>query len=285
MTLEINGEVDNQGIRCLKSLMSDGLVESAWYGEETLSTNTSAIEDLRRGSMRADQLPRIYVADSQTGGRGRQGRTWISDKQNLAFTVAVRTAPSESSWLGLQSIAVGVAIAEAIEHEFAPVKAKLKWPNDVWIDGGKFGGILIERISSVADCMVVGVGLNVGSAPLSDELASDGLAPEDLSHRVGARSLANCLGRVVNKWDVLDAVVRRLTDVRDELQNDPSAVIMSFRQRCLLTDKKISFQLGGETRTGICKGIDELGQLMVERGGQSYEIASGEASLVRIQPR
>lgn len=271
MTLETIGAVDKSGVRCLQTLIADGLVQSAWYGEEAESTNTSAIDELRRGLIDADQIPRIYLADLQTGGRGRQGRPWISDKQNLAFTVAFRIAPSETSCLGLQSIAVGVAIAEAVEHEFAPIKTKLKWPNDIWIDGGKFGGILIERVTSAADCMVIGVGLNVSNAP---PLAK-------VSHTASAKSLAQCLGRITSKWEVLDAVVRRLIGIQYDLKQDNQSVIESFRQRCLLTNKPISYQYAGTNQSGLCQGINDSGALLVQQGLETKAITSGEAKLVR----
>ncbi|KAA1259374.1 Bifunctional ligase/repressor BirA [Rubripirellula obstinata] len=273
VTVEINGQVDARGVRCLESLVGDRQIKTAWYGEELQSTNTRAVDDLRRGVIDGQHLPRIYLTDLQTGGRGRQGRTWISDKQNLAFSIAFPIAPSLASNLGLQSIAVGVAIAEAIEHEFAPIKTKLKWPNDVWIDGGKFGGILIERVSSVADCMVVGVGLNVSSAPPAEEI----------SHGAAAKSLANCLGRMVSKWEVLDAVARRLIDIQVDLEQDAQSVIQSFRQRCLLTNKTISYQHDGTKQSGLCEGIDDSGGLLVQQGAEIRTITSGEATLVRVQ--
>ena len=272
MTLEIDGGVDDQGIHCLKSLISDGLFESAWYGQETPSTNTCAVADLRCGTTKPEELPRIYLADNQTAGRGRQGRTWVSDEQNLAFSMVLYEEPLHPFNVGWQSIAVGVAIAEAIEHEFSPIKTKLKWPNDIWIDGGKFGGVLIERVSTMPDCIVVGVGLNIAAAPTREEI----------ENAVPAKSLASCLGRPVVKWQVLDAIVRRIMAVQNDLKNDPSLILSSFRQRCLLTGNEISFQSGGETKTGICEGIGHSGELMVKQGDKVRAITSGEASLIRV---
>ncbi|MDC8770372.1 biotin--[acetyl-CoA-carboxylase] ligase [Paucibacter sp. hw8] len=110
-----------------------------------------------------DMQPCLLVAEHQTHGRGRLGRAWLSAPgSSLTFSLALNLAPAD--WSGL-SLAVGCAIAEALEPSqsanHAP-RLTLKWPNDIWLDGRKLGGILIETVTAGEGRMaVIGVGLNI----------------------------------------------------------------------------------------------------------------------------
>src|SRR3954453_23557127 len=107
----------------------------------------------------------VVVAEHQTAGRGRLDRSWVSpSRAGLTFSVSLRprAVPNlQWSWLPLL---VGVAVAESTE-EMSGVDVRLKWPNDVLVDGRKLGGILVERHGPTA---VVGVGVNVTTT--QDEL-------------------------------------------------------------------------------------------------------------------
>lgn len=123
---------------------------------------SAALQDMVLPGRRAsDTQPCLLVAEHQTVGRGRMGRNWqAAPGASLTFSLALALAPTD--WSGL-SLAVGVALAEALD----PVPAGrprigLKWPNDLWLDERKLGGILIETVSVGPQRMaVVGVGLNV----------------------------------------------------------------------------------------------------------------------------
>ena len=123
---------------------------------------SAALQDMVLPGRRAsDTQPCLLVAEHQTVGRGRMGRNWqAAPGASLTFSLALALAPAD--WSGL-SLAVGVALAEALD----PVPAGrprigLKWPNDLWLDERKLGGILIETVSVGPQRMaVVGVGLNV----------------------------------------------------------------------------------------------------------------------------
>src|SRR5680860_284177 len=120
------------------------------------STNTEA----RRLAGAGAGSGTLVTSDGQTGGRGRQGRPWTSPAGALAYSVVLRRPVEVPSTLPLQ---VGVAVCEAVES-FGVERAEVKWPNDVWIDGRKVAGILVEARPQDG-WAVIGIGLNVVVAP------------------------------------------------------------------------------------------------------------------------
>lgn len=286
MNLQTHGDVDPDGIRTLQTLIADEVLRSAVYYHAAGSTNSLALDDLRAthepsiDSEIQKLQPRLYLADVQSAGRGRLGRTWISDVRNLAFSLSLEQSPKHSSHAGLSSIAAGVAIAEAIEHEFAPLKTQLKWPNDLWIQRRKCVGILIEKVSTSPETIVIGVGINVGAAPSPIDLHSD----SETQTRCDAICLAEALGRPIGKWQVLDAVIRRMTEVHNSIKKFSDLPVDSFRQRCVLTGQAITFCQQGHQQSGLCAGITNSGALLVKLAGRELELTGGEASLVRVQP-
>jgi BirA family transcriptional regulator, biotin operon repressor / biotin---[acetyl-CoA-carboxylase] ligase len=150
------------------------------------STNTQLLQRLRGaqgaalqdmvlpGRRASDTQPCLLVAEHQTVGRGRMGRSWqAAPGASLTFSLALPLAPVD--WSGL-SLAVGVALAEALDH--APAGSPhigLKWPNDLWLDQRKLGGVLIETVSIGSQRMaVIGIGLNV--RPMEVAAVSSGYA-------------------------------------------------------------------------------------------------------------
>lgn len=120
------------------------------------STNSELIRRARAGLT----SPTLLVAEAQTGGRGRMGRVWQSEPGQpgsmLAFSVGMRLAPPD--WSGL-SLAVGLAVANSLHPEI-----RIKWPNDLWWQGRKLAGILVETAgagNTGSRFVVIGVGINV----------------------------------------------------------------------------------------------------------------------------
>lgn len=105
------------------------------------------------------------LADSQTGGRGTNGRTWVATDGNLFLTCAIPMKQIPMSKITLLPLGVGVTIAECLEP-YCSIRPTLKWPNDVLIDGRKIAGTLIENYrSGLTDYWLVGIGINVLTHP------------------------------------------------------------------------------------------------------------------------
>jgi BirA family biotin operon repressor/biotin-[acetyl-CoA-carboxylase] ligase len=142
---------------------------------ELLESTTSTLDVAHR--LAADGAPAgtLVIANEQTAGRGRGGKSWRS-APGAGLWLTLIDRPAESSGLGVLSLRVGLAAAEALDR-FAPEPIRLKWPNDLYIDRGKLGGILVEARwrEQAVEWVAIGLGVNV-KAPDKVETAA-GLEP------------------------------------------------------------------------------------------------------------
>ena len=156
------------------------------YFQEIPSTMDEAARLAEQGAEEGT----VVVAENQTAGRGRQGRTWVSRGGNLYFSIIFRPAPDV---LPLISMLAGVAAARAIRRVTA-LDPRLKWPNDVMLHGKKVAGILVESVvrGDRADYAVLGIGINVsldtGSAGEISALAISLDAAVGPPRRAGGRA-------------------------------------------------------------------------------------------------
>ena len=197
----------------------------------------------------------VVTAEEQVAGRGRQGRSWTAPAgKALLYSAIVR--PLEQRHLVLP-LAAPLAVAEAAE-EVADVSCTIKWPNDVWIEGRKCAGVLIEARPQDG-WAVIGVGLNVSIEP--DEF------PEEL------RGTATSLDADTTVNGALEALNDSLT--RWTLA-DPPEVLAAFRERDALRGREITWDGGN----GTAEGIDERGNLLVATGsGEQMSLGAGEVHL------
>jgi BirA family transcriptional regulator, biotin operon repressor / biotin---[acetyl-CoA-carboxylase] ligase len=155
---------------------------------EVLPEIDSSNSELMRRARSGQHEATLLVAERQTAGRGRQGRVWQSQAgDSLTFSVSLALSPQD--WSGL-SLAVGLSLAESLHPD-----VRLKWPNDLWFEDRKLGGILVEAASMGGRSqVVVGVGLNIRPRP------SEGLstAPAALSELLPGCSAADVLARVAH---------------------------------------------------------------------------------------
>jgi BirA family biotin operon repressor/biotin-[acetyl-CoA-carboxylase] ligase len=188
---------------------------SVWYVAETGSTNADLLS--------RPELPdrTVLVAGHQTAGRGRLDRTWEAPPDaNLLTSIVFHDVPDQPGDL---TRAVGIAAVDAVSA-VAGVEARLKWPNDVLLDGRKLAGILAQRAASGE--VVVGIGLNVGWAPDGAAQLGPDVKPLDVLtellralHAPGAeiadryRALLDTLGRRVRVELAAGDIVGRAVDV------------------------------------------------------------------------
>jgi BirA family biotin operon repressor/biotin-[acetyl-CoA-carboxylase] ligase len=214
----------------------------------------------------------IVVADEQTAGRGRRGRTWLSPSgRNLYMSVAVvpSVAASDAWRIGL---ATALAVADACET-IAPVG--LKWPNDVVAagDGRKLGGLLIETIAE-GDRLrgaVLGIGINVNwrRAEMPVELRAD------------ATSLADLAGADVDREELLSRVVDGLAAEIDAVEAGVSP-LERYRARCSTLGSAVSVETGEGLVTGTAIDLDATGALVIEDAeGRRHVLSGGEVRRVR----
>lgn len=218
------------------------------------STNTLAKQLAEQGAPHGTTI----TADEQTAGRGRQGRVWVAPA-GTALLMSVIARPVIASYK-LAPLAAALAVAETCE-ELADVEASIKWPNDVWIEGRKVSGILVEARPDQnveRSWIVVGIGLNT-SVPLE-------LMPEDLQQT--ATSLALPPGT-----DALGPLLARLDRW---LHAESAETVEAWRTRDALRGREISWAEG----SGLAAGIDDEGNLLVRGcGGGVHTLRAGEVHL------
>jgi len=208
------------------------------------------------------------VAEEQTAGRGRQGRTWSAPPgRALTLSVVCRLADGAMDLLPLAAALAACDACEAV----AGVDCRVKWPNDVWIGGRKAAGILIEARPQEG-WAVIGIGLNVDTAP--DEM--------DPALRETATSLRIATGAPVSRDAALGHLLRALADWVGALET-PARVTEAFRERDALYGCTISWERGSTTMSGEARGIDDDGALVVFTGpdAEPVRLDAGEVHLER----
>ena len=230
---------------------------------EVDSTNTRLLERARAG----DTSACLLVAERQTAGRGRLGRSWESSPgASLTFSLAVPLAPAD--WSGL-SLVVGVALAEALHPQ-----VRLKWPNDLWLftdegRGRKLGGILIETAAAGKHRMaVIGVGLNVRD--VQDDPASD----------VGRASLAE-LDAQATAPDTLLRVAQPLLQAVLAFEREGFGPWQArYAARDALAGRNVRLlPAQGDAGEGTAQGVNGMGALLVHTAAGLMTITSGEVSV------
>ena len=222
---------------------------------QTSSTNDAVAALARTGASEGAAV----VADRQSAGRGRRGRTWDAPAgSSLLVSVLLRPAAGAAH---LALMAAGLAAVEACSVA-AGVDASLKWPNDVIVAEGKLGGILAE---SHGGAVVVGLGLNVDW---------DG-------HRLpdGGESLARLAGRradvPVDRNELLAAYLVALDRRCDQ---EPETVVGDWRAACTTVGRAVRVELPGRTLEGMATAVTDDGRLVV--GGEA--VAAGD--VVHLRP-
>lgn len=207
----------------------------------------------------------VVVADAQSAGRGRHGRTWASPA-GAGLYVSVVLKPVRRAVPAL-TIAAGVALAEGI-HAATGLSLDLKWPNDLYAGDRKVAGVLAEAGTNrfTVDHVVLGFGINVRAAAY----------PPDVTPR--ATSLDRELGRDVDRGllfaECLSALARRYA----HMQAGQSDVVMNaWRARAASTlGRRLRWDTGGATLEGIAENIDEGGALMVRTPSGIVKVSGGE---------
>lgn len=216
----------------------------------------------------------VLLAEVQTAGRGRRGRSWVAPPGGsicLSVSWVFREVPRDLGALGL---VVGVCALRALSRlEVGAVG--LKWPNDLVIDGRKLGGILIELRAESAGpaCVVIGIGLNVAlGAALLEQIAATGLAPTDLT----SAGMKESHRRNTVVAALLDAFVAGLLEFEHA---GLKPFVQEWMDADALRGKPVTvMDASGETK-GLARGIDLDGALLVETPQGLLRFISGDVSV------
>ncbi|MEW5724521.1 MAG: biotin--[acetyl-CoA-carboxylase] ligase [Thermodesulfobacteriota bacterium] len=251
-------------------------LETAVFGRGLIETHRVIDSTNRRARELAGENAAegaLVLAETQTAGRGRFGRSWHSPPgKNLYFSLILRPAlPLEKT--PLLTLAAGLGAGEALGRTVGR-RPDIKWPNDLLLDGLKIAGLLAESEGREkgAGFVVLGLGLNVNLG--ADEL------PVELAGRAG--SLLMATGRTWDRAEVLAALLKGLEDEYLALEAGGEADMLArYRKRCLTLGRTVRVAQGREVIEGKALDVDPKGRLVVQigPGGETTAVSAGEATI------
>lgn len=257
-------------------MISGGLVTDFRHFADCTSTN-----DLARAaaSSGADEWT-VFIADTQSAGRGRMGRTWIDEPgSSLLMSILLRPGTDPSLVMSL-SLLAGLSVCKEIENHCG-LKASLKWPNDIIWSGMKIGGILIESASTGGSLhyAIAGIGLNLNNR----------IIPEGISGKATSVFLAT--RRVFERIEIAKGIVAFFKDHYDEWlgtlgiaeevnnRNRPG-YLEEYVKYCITIGSHVVIERNDGILHGIAEDVDKNGALLVRlANGSRLSILSGEVSI------
>ena len=230
---------------------------------EVGSTNTEAKTRLAR----EESPPFLLLAESQTAGRGRLGRSFCSpDGAGLYMSLALPANLPAEELLSVTA-AAAVAVCQAIES-LTPLRPQIKWVNDVYWNDKKLCGILtegvIDPVSGRWTALVVGIGVNCKAAPLPPEVAAIATSLEQAGVTIDRNRLAA-------------AICDRLWELYSDLPQ--KTWLAPYRARSWLDQKTVTCKIGDRTVEGVALGIDDSGALLLGTAEGVQRLFSGEATV------
>lgn len=238
--------------------------------QSTGSTNADLLARHRAGD---DIDGLVLIAEHQSAGRGRQGRSWSTPaRSQIALSVGVGAGALQPAAWGWLPLLTGVAVVDAV-HATTGLQPGLKWPNDIQVGEGKLGGILAEMAAPV---IVVGLGLNV---TLTDsEIKAE--APDSR-----ATSLLMLGSTMLDRSALLGSILAELTDRIDRWRTlggpDPS-LVDDYRRHSLTLGTRVRALMPGDREiVGIATDIGDLGQLLIDTGREIVTVSAGDITHLR----
>lgn len=237
------------------------------FFQELGSTNIQAKLEAEEGAAEGT----LVIADMQTAGRGRRGRTWSSPAGvNLYFTLILKPSYGTEQASGV-TLVMALAVAAGIRKSCG-VRAKIKWPNDIVVNGRKVCGILTEMSveRNVIRYVVIGVGVNVGLQEFPREVADT------------AASLQAECGREVSRDTLTENIMAAFEEYYESflLQGDLSGVLAEYNSLLVNRGEKVRVLDPKGEYQGLAHGINSRGELLVEQeDGSVAEVYAGEVSV------
>ncbi len=235
---------------------------------EVVSTNTLAMEMASNGAAEGA----VVIAETQTGGKGRLGRKWISPKGNLYLSVILRPAVALQK-APLVTLLGAAAVAASIRRQCG-LQAGIKWPNDILISGKKVAGLLTE-MSAEQDRIrhiVLGIGVDVNMDPAA--------LPHDV--RAQTSTLAVETGAPVDRVALLQQLLRELDHRYQVFCSNDQDVLREWELLNLTIGKRVAVSGAGETLEGRAQRIDGEGRLVIRQDdGTTRTVAAGDVTILK----
>ncbi|HWI54103.1 MAG TPA: biotin--[acetyl-CoA-carboxylase] ligase [Desulfobacteria bacterium] len=252
----------------LKDLLTGDIIgRNIVYHEVVDSTNVIA----RAMALKGSEEGTVIIAEEQTAGKGRMGRSWFSPAgQGLWFSIILRPqiCPADAPKL---TLVAAVAVAKTLRE--VGIQAGIKWPNDILIQGRKLAGILTEMNAEIdrVHYLVVGIGINVnlGEDVIPDELASIATSMEEYTKNGVSR--IRVLASLLNNFDSL---------YREFTEGGFRKILDAWKEMSVTLNRHVRVHTIGSTDEGVAFDIDEEGALiLMKEDGSMKRILAGEVSL------
>jgi BirA family transcriptional regulator, biotin operon repressor / biotin---[acetyl-CoA-carboxylase] ligase len=230
----------------------------------TRSTNDEAKTAAKAGAPHGA----TWIAEEQTHGRGRQGRTWLGTRgESLMVSILLRVTNVRR--IQTVPIAVGITLRDTLAEASGISNIGIKWPNDILFEGRKLAGILVE---STGEALIVGFGINVHTTTFSNELEHTATSLALLTQGRTSRGFSRDM--------LLVSILKRLdNDLQTALSRGLAPMMQRLQAHDVLQGKPVTRSDG---TTGTAQGIDEDGRLRVlESDGIVRAWSSGEVHLVK----
>lgn len=249
------------------------LLDTKWAGSRICYERSVDSTNNRAKRLAEEGAPHgtLVVADEQTRGKGRRGRSWTTPPgANVSMTLIIRPdiRPEKASML---TLVMGLAVAAACRELF-DLDAKIKWPNDIVVGSKKLCGILTEMSAEMnaIHYLVIGVGINANIEAFPQPL------------REAATSLRLELGKKVKRAEVICCCLRHFERYYEKFmeKGDLSELRGEYDSRLANYGRQVKVLAPGNEYLGLSRGIDEKGELMVEREDGTIEaVYAGEVSI------
>ena len=234
---------------------------------EVNSTNTAALKSAEEGAPEGT----VVVSEAQRQGRGRLGRTWVSQPENgiyLSVILRPNFVPMKAPML---TFIAAIAVVESLEKLFH-LNAQIKWPNDVMIRGKKVAGILTELRAEMEGIhyIIVGIGINVNMTRFPKEFQDRVTSLHlELKEKVGRVKLVQTLLEALERWYVV------------ALSDHPELAFERWSELSCTLGRRVEVNLGDEIARGVATHLGASGSLFVELdSGQTREILAGDVTMV-----
>ena len=234
-------------------------------GRYTRETVDTTMAEARRLIADGAPAPFWVQAGMQTAGRGRRGRVWAMPEGNFAATLVLTPPQPVSDW-ALRSFTMSLALYDAVDALTGRSDLlKVKWPNDVLLEGRKLAGILLE---SDGDALTIGVGVNLVAGPPRDALDENALEPtsvlESTGQRVAPTALLDALATAHDRWETL-------------LRAEGFAPIRAaWLERAANLGRPVTARMPGRTVAGRFETIDETGAIVIDTGAGRVTLAAAD---------
>ena len=248
------------------------LRKTAWAGKEIVYYDVTDSTNIQAKRLGEEGWPHgtLVVAGRQEAGRGRRGRAWESPENSGIFmTILLRPSfmPKQASML---TIVAAMAVAKAVTESYG-LSAKIKWPNDIVINGKKICGILTEMNTEIdaINYVVIGIGINVSNEHFGDDAAA---IATSITIEGGSKIRRAALIWAV--WEQFEAYYRSFCD-----RGDLSGIKQEYDEYLVNRDRQVRILDPKTPFTGIARGIADHGELVVETEAGTELVSSGEVSV------